>query len=210
MGHDWLQQPSPPYYDARFPLDNESYIAKASKPFADPSTMSIPRQSPAYLSNAAQSRTRHSSEPVTSRLNAVPQGRLREQNRLLFHLRDERQMSWKAITHEFQELFGRQYKQPALQMRYGRMKSTQRPSKGEGIASRSQQNRHDLLRRNTVNSPILKNTFGDYSLEPVWPDVGDFGISPSRSSSDASAITVPWTSSKGRTVRPSLTIDIPR
>ena len=47
---------------------------------------------------------------------------LREVDRLLLSLRDDQSLSWKDITEKFNTETGQDYKIPALQMRYKRLK----------------------------------------------------------------------------------------
>ena len=50
--------------------------------------------------------------------------RLEEENRLLLDLRDRQRLPWREVTRYFEQTYGREYRMPTLQMRYGRLKSS--------------------------------------------------------------------------------------
>ncbi|KAI9726038.1 MAG: hypothetical protein M1828_002046 [Chrysothrix sp. TS-e1954] len=111
------------------PLPHASSSSSASRQARNPPALSIeipsnrasrshsspalaPRRSP---TPPAQSRRRAPNRPSTFR------SRVNAENRLILQLRDERQLTWREVTRILGETFGREYRMPAVQMRYGRL-----------------------------------------------------------------------------------------
>lgn len=55
--------------------------------------------------------------------------RLDEENRLLLDLRDRQRLPWREVTRQFEQTYGREYRMPTLQMRYGRLRQSSQASR---------------------------------------------------------------------------------
>ncbi|KAL9092769.1 MAG: hypothetical protein Q9159_000667 [Coniocarpon cinnabarinum] len=55
--------------------------------------------------------------------------RLEEENRFLLELRDRQRLPWREVTNRFEQRYGREYRMPTLQMRYGRLRQASQASR---------------------------------------------------------------------------------
>lgn len=131
-------------------LSHSSFNGVSPSPSLFPSVSSVqssPHTSPTLVDPALRESLHRSSGHPTSMgcegIKSAPSGlkrnrdqfeqppprnvKLDEENRYLVYLRDQQRLPWKEISRKFEQTFQRPYQAPALQMRYGRLKSRLHP-----------------------------------------------------------------------------------
>ncbi|KAI9786018.1 MAG: hypothetical protein M1816_008170 [Peltula sp. TS41687] len=109
-------------------------------------------------SESISKRTRRS---IVSQLNPD----LNEEERLLLQLKDQDSLPWKDIAIKFQQLLGRNYQVPALQMRYKRLREKLRIWTEEDIQALQQA--HDYWEK--FKWDIIATKMLDFSCRDKWP-----------------------------------------